>query len=43
MPGVESVSLVLAAGAMALTLTPYRCSSRWAMMVSVAMPVLAAP
>ena len=35
MPGVASVSLVLAAGAIAFTLTPYRCSSRCAMIVSV--------
>jgi hypothetical protein len=37
------VSRVAAAGAMALTRTPYRCSSALAMMENVAMPVLAAP
>ena len=43
MPGVARVSRVRAAGAIALTFTPYRSSSRWAMIVSVAMPVFAAP
>ena len=34
---------VSAAGAMALTVTPYRPSSLAAMMVKLAMPALAAP
>jgi hypothetical protein len=43
MPGVASVSLVLAAGAIAFAFTPYLPSSRWAMIVRVAIPVLAEP
>ena len=41
--GTVAVSRVAAAGAMALTRTPYRASSASAMIEKVAMPVLAAP
>jgi len=38
-----AVRRVAAAGAIAFTRTPYRSSSIWLMIVSVAIPVLAAP
>ena len=40
---MSCVILVSAVGAMALTVTPYRSSSRAAMMVRLAIPALAAP